>query len=85
MKSVIEEIYKGKSGDGFIKETDEFWEISDEIAALEMEFENSLNEEQKQMFANLLNKTDEEAHEYAKARFFEGFKQGILLWIEVNG
>ena len=38
MKSVIEEIYKGKSGDGFIKETDEFWEISDEIAALAVYF-----------------------------------------------
>lgn len=82
-KSTIRELYYGNTVQiETIKPTAEYWEIEKKLSKKETEFENTLSEEQKPLYNEVIDLIYEQSGESSEYHFVEGFKLGLNLGVE---
>ncbi|MCT4564020.1 MAG: hypothetical protein N4A68_06825 [Maledivibacter sp.] len=84
MESVIEQLFNGEidSFENFTR-TDEYEKSSSEIIKMENEFLQQINQEQRQIYNNLLDIKAQHSVIETKIHFVYGFKIGFKLATEL--
>ncbi|WP_304942891.1 DUF6809 family protein [Vallitalea guaymasensis] len=86
MESIIEQLFNGEidSFENFCQ-TDEYIKATSEVIKVEGEFQDLINQEQREVYERLLDIKSESSVIESKIHFVYGFKIGFKLAFELYG
>jgi len=82
MQSVIDEIYFNKQNNKRIEESEEFWNIHEEVENTVKSLKSSLNNEQTEQILKLYSQMCRLCDERGLSGYRQGFKEGLLIATE---